>query len=52
MQKPERKTRVAVTRITEKEFHELLKAAEHFDMSFSEFLRQAALSMARSGYKS
>lgn len=51
MRKPDRKTRVVVTRITEKEFHELLQAAEHFDMSFSEFLRQAALTMAKSGYK-
>lgn len=51
MEKPERKTRVVVTRITEKEFHELLEAAARFDMSFSDFLRQAALIMARSEYK-
>lgn len=51
MEKPERRTRVAVTRLTEREFHELLEAAAKFDMSFSDFLRQAALIMARSEYK-
>lgn len=49
--RPERRSRVAVTRLTEKEFHELLEASAKYDMSFSDFLRTAALIMARSEYK-
>ena len=51
MEKPEKRTRVAVTRLTEKEFHEILSAAAKFDMSFSDFLRKAALILARSEFK-
>lgn len=49
--RPERRSRVAVTRLTEKEFHELLEASAKLDMSFSDLLRTAALLLARSEYK-
>ena len=41
------RSRVVVTRVTEREFHEMLAAAAQLDLTFSEFLRQAGLIMAR-----
>lgn len=43
MDKIEKRSRVAVTRVTEKEFHWLLELAASKDMSFSDLLRAAAL---------
>lgn len=50
-ERPEKRSRVAVTRLTEKEFYELLKAAERFHMSFSDFLRISALNFARNDFE-
>lgn len=46
--KPAVRSRVAVTRLTEQEFRELLFASSRQDLSFSDFLRTAALEKARS----
>lgn len=37
------RSRVIVTNVTEQEFHEIMKAAAKKDMSFSSFLRAAAI---------
>lgn len=41
------RSRVIVTNVTEQEFHEIIKAAGKMDLSFSSFLREAALILAR-----
>lgn len=43
MEKIDKRSRVAVTRLTEREFHRLLELASRQDMSFSDLLRAAAL---------
>ena len=40
------RSRVIVTNVTEQEFHEIIRAASKMDMSFSSFLRKAALLLA------
>ena len=41
------RNRVIYTRVTEKEFHEIIRKAAKMDVSFSEFVRQGALILAR-----
>ena len=41
------RSRVIVARVTEKEFHEILEKAAEMDLSFSDFVRQGALILAR-----
>lgn len=51
MGKVDKKTRVIVTRVTEKEFAELLRRSVEMNMSFSELLRVGALMLARKELK-
>lgn len=46
-EKKELRCRVIYTRVTEREFHEIIRSASKMDVSFSEFVRQGALILAR-----